>query len=190
MACRKYERWISDDMDGRLPEKKRSALREHLKECECCRSYQENLRLLQAEARKFRDTAILSGLMNALDKRLVEGLRSGPAAESEKTVSFAGRRKWALARAAVLVLALVGVGVLLRGPKKPTDLWPVSYEDLLARIYGEIGEDVDMAESFDQVLQASIGETLLPAENPKFWENLDEDEIRLMGLEVTDGWEN
>jgi hypothetical protein len=54
---------------------------------------------------------------------------------------------------------------------------------------GEIGEDADLAESFDQVLEASIGEALFEAEYPMFWEDLDEDEIRLMELDIENGRE-
>ena len=187
MACRKYERWISDEMDGRLSDKKRAALRGHLEKCEGCRSYKENLRLLQAEAWKSRDAAVPAGFMDALGRRLEEGLRSGPVAGSEKAAPLAWRWKWAWAGTAVFVLA--AGAILLLGPKTPSDLWPASYEDSLARIYGEIGEDADLAESFDQVLQASIGETLLQAENPTFWDGLGEDEIRLMELDVTNGRE-
>jgi len=189
MACRKYERWISDDMDGRLSDKKTAVLRGHLEECEGCRSYKENLKILQAEAGKFREVAVRAGFMDALGRRLEEGLCSGPAAGSAKTIPLAGRWKWVWAGAAVFVLALAGGTILLLRPKTPPVLWPVSNEDSLARILGEIGEDAELAESFDQVLQASIGETLLQAEDPTFWEGLGEDEIRLMELDITNGRE-
>jgi hypothetical protein len=176
-------------MDGQLSDKKRAALRGHLEECEGCRSYKENLKILQAEAGKFREVAVRAGFMEALSKRLEESLCSSPAAGSAKTIRLSRRWKWVWVGAAVFVLALAGGTILLFMPKTPPDLWPVSYEDSLARILGEIGEDADLAESFDQVLQASIGEALLQAENPTFWEGLGEDEIRLMELDITNGRE-
>jgi len=189
MACRKFERWISDDLDNRLSDKMRATLQKHLKECESCRAYQENLKILQAETQKHREVAVRAEFLEDLGRRLQKALYSGPASGPEKATRLGGRWKWAWAGAAVFVLALAGGAVLLLRPKMPPDLWPASYEDSLARILGEIGEDADLAESFDQVLEASIGEALFEAEYPMFWDGLDEDEIRLMELDIKNGRE-
>jgi len=177
-------------MDGQLSDRKKATLSGHLEDCASCRSYEKSLKILQDEAGKLLQLNVQPEFMKALSKRLEESLYSKPAARVAKTIRHAGRWKWAWVGAAVLVFALVAGGIIFFFMSKTSpDPWPVSYEDSLAQILGEIGEDTGLAESFNQVLQASIGEALLQAESPTFWEGLDEEGVELMELDIANGRE-
>jgi hypothetical protein len=45
MKCRKFQDWISLEIDGQLPPEKVRPLQDHLLDCDACRAYREDLRI-------------------------------------------------------------------------------------------------------------------------------------------------
>jgi hypothetical protein len=191
MNCKKYEKWISDSLDGALSLQKKKILEDHLAQCPECRAYQERLGRIQAEAVRLKITKPSPQYWNefstSLERKLVT---SEPAKDAPRW--FRLRWKWAWAGLPVLLaLALSFVFFRSRVQAPTHDLfW---FEACLNRLYLEIGDDAALEDNFNRVILGSLREglysealeerVLLP-EDPFLWENLSDEELQFVEQEI------
>lgn len=197
MACKKFERWISDEIDGKLASGRKSALDRHMKACAACRSYKNDLDVLQSAGKNAGKPELPEAYWAEFNSRLAAGL-SPPALKNKRRLRpLVIRPRWALSVATFLLIVAAGLFFFLPRPQGLRERYIFSLEDSLTVIYQEIGEDADLESAFNQTLLASIGETLRASqeevdpffgENPLIWEGLTDEEILAIedGLRIED----
>ncbi len=186
MKCRKYERWISDDLDGRLTAERKAALDNHLASCPSCRAHRREIGRLQAEAPELFDPARGPEYWDGFTRRLGRRLAArGDSGITRRGAGVLGRR-WAWAAIGALFFAAVGVRVLVvRKPGLPEQ--PVlSHEESLAAFLGDVQSDPDLIEAFSAYIETALREeagldTLEPVprfrDDPLFWESVSDEEL-------------
>jgi hypothetical protein len=184
MRCQRARKRISDELDGALPSSGGVRLEAHLRTCQACRGYREDLERIQAGTRLPDAPA---GFWAAFERKLDARLAAVEPGRTHVPVPFAARRRWAWAAAAALVLAGVFLWYALPRPgPAATEAW-VAYDDILDPIVRAVESDPELAGRIDRELQASIEEMSpmdspdaagLPAADPLFWESLSDDELR------------
>jgi hypothetical protein len=186
MSCQTFERWISDELDGRLPPGKRTRLERHLKDCPSCRACRGELVRLQGEASHIFEPGRSPEYWDGFVRRLEDGL-----AAREPVQAFRGRapffrRRWIWAGAAALFLAAVGIRFLSERSSALPEPLALSHEESLSVILAGIEADPDLARAFSEHIEASLRETaglddLEPSprfrDDPFFWESLSDEEL-------------
>ena len=159
MNCNKSKRWISDALDGVLSAPEMVRLDRHLQTCKTCCAYQKNLEVLRIRARELRDAGVDPQHMLDLQLRLKTQL-SAPALHTPKPFRFFGagpvRWGWGAAAAAVVTAVLILLFIPRGIPVPGEESLAFSLEESLSQIYAEIGEDVELERSFDQLLEATV----------------------------------
>ena len=76
MNCDRFEKWISDALDGDLPEKKKRKLAIHLNSCSHCRGYKNRIAVLHNETGNLGEEKLApeywEGFSGRLHAQLVE----------------------------------------------------------------------------------------------------------------------
>jgi len=191
MKRHKYEKWISDALDGGLSLKKKKILEGHLAQCPDCRTYRACLHRIQEEALRVGGIKVSPSYGEQFSARLEKKLRSlEPARETSRP--FRPSWKWAWAGAPVfLALGISLVFLLNRGQAPENDIF--SYEVCLDRLHQEIGNDAKLEADFNRIILGSLGEGMdsgalgehsLLSEDPFFWENLSDEELQFMEQEI------
>jgi hypothetical protein len=192
MGCKKYEKWISDLLDGELSVKRSRQLDTHLAQCTACRAYKERLRLLQKEALRLENPDFPSGYWEEFSGKLAARLATGQPEGPGLRLGW-GSWRWALAGAAVLVAVALSLVLALRRGPEAAESYVFSLERCLNRVYGEIGDDSQLADLFNLALVNSLreeaGEDSLVArplfvEDPFFLESLSEEELEFLSREI------
>jgi hypothetical protein len=195
MRCEKARRWISDGLDGALPDARAAGLERHLEGCAACRAYRRDLELIEAGAGRRPAVEPSPGYWQDFGERL--GRKLAASSRPRRTAPRRqGFRKWAWApatavAAAAAVLAIVHFGVL-RPDGGPDAGW-LPNGSSLAWILMEADGDPELTSLLDREVRASIEElTLVPDEDittpfvddPLFWEGLSEEELRFIASEL------
>ena len=192
MECRKIEKWVSNNIDGELSEKKKKILEAHLKKCSSCRSYAKVIQRIHKETKSLETPEVspvyweefTSSLKTKISSSLPEKRRGG---------ALFLRWKWAWVGAGLIFVIVVGLTLYLIQNKAPQEVYIFSFENSLSQIYQEIGSDPELEDLFNSIILASIGETLEDSgwiispdfyENPLLWENLTEEEMRFFESEI------
>jgi hypothetical protein len=192
MGCKKYEKWVSDLLDGELNAKRSRQLDFHLAKCPACRAYQERLRLLQQEALRLEKLDFPSGFWEEFSGRLALRLQAGQPKGPGLRLGW-GRWKWAWAGAAVLIALSLSLFLIQRRGPQPPESYIFSFEKCLDHIYGEIGDDSQLADVFNLAVVSSFGEEgeadslvtkPLFVEDPFFLESLSEEEMEFLSREI------
>ncbi len=191
MKCTKYEKWISDALDGVLLGKKTRRLESHLARCSSCRNQRESLLRLQHLTLRLAGTQVSPGYWEDFSARIERRLRSrteGP----NRRMSYRRAWQWAWTAAAAVVFSVLGFMLVTnRRPALQHEIF--SYEECLSRLSQQIGDDSDLASNFNLVLWESIGESLGDSdleerprfsEDPFFWEGLGEKEWEAIAREI------
>jgi hypothetical protein len=191
MKCRKYEKEISDALDGALSPGKKKKLEDHLAHCLNCRAYQERLSFVQEEALRLEVTEVSPSYWQEFSLDLEKRLRTlEPRREAAKPFRLSW--KWAWLGVPVLLGSVLSF-ILLRDRVPPLEDDIFSYEACLDRLHQTIGNDAGFEESFNRVILGSLGEDLdfatieesvVLAENPFFWENLNDEELQFIEQEI------
>jgi hypothetical protein len=191
MTCEKYERWISDALDGELPEKAGAKLAAHLAGCPVCRAYKERLGRLQKAATSQSDAPVAPGYWDEFSDRLrARMLPREPERRPSRPLIWGWRWAW-LAVPAALAAAFIGLGILRQGPVVGQDVF--SYEVFLNGLAQDTAEDTELVNSFDEVILGSLEEEVGSAaldvispfdQDPFYWDNLSDDEVRLIDQEI------
>jgi anti-sigma factor RsiW len=194
MRCERAKRRISDALDGALAGHRTVRLERHVRGCAACRAYRDALTRLQAGMKGLADPGLAPGAWEAFGRRL-ESRLAVPAlspVEGRRAPLFF-RRKWAWAGASFLVLAFIGTYLAVLRPRGAHEPVFISLEDSLARVFGEIGSNSDLENSFNQQIVASIVEAVRPGDdeapvtfgdNPLFWEGLSDGELAYIESEL------
>ncbi len=191
MKCPKYEKWLSDALDGALSERKTRRLESHLAACPSCRSRRDKLLRLQHESLRLAGAPVSPDYWEDFSVRLERRLQS-------QTREFQRRRfryrvwQWSGAAAAVIILSVLGFRLVTR--RQPTMHHEIfNYEECLNRLGQQIGDDSDLAANFNLVLwdsiRESLGESVLEerprfSEDPFSWEGLSDEEWEVVAREV------
>ena len=159
MRCEKARKWISDGLDGRLAGRRAEPLERHLRSCAACRAYRSDVSLIQARSHAQPAPSLTPGEWIRFERDLERELGRTPSA-GRRLVLFPGIR---------VRLAWVGAGVILAGAMVyflakggPPQLDPAffSYEGSLGQIDREIRDNPGLADSFNRLVVASIGDTI------------------------------
>jgi len=191
MRCEAAKRRISDALDGALGAGRSDRLERHLRGCPACRAYRQGLTRIQAGAAGLADPGLAPADWADFGRRLEGRLARETAKHAPPGLPALWKWAWTGAGLAVLVFALVYLAVL----RPRTVAWPVplSFEDSVAQIMGEIGGNQDLAGAFDREIVASITEAARPeseeapvpfGDNPLFWEGLTDGEIGYINAEL------
>jgi hypothetical protein len=184
MRCVTARRRLSDALDGALSGRRKSRLEAHLRACPACRDCRAGLERLQAAAKLPEAPA---GHWEAFERRLEAGLDAAGTGRIPVRAPFAARRRWAWAAASAAILAGAALWYALLRPGAMTMENYYAYEDLLGPLVEEAGSSPELAAWVDREMTASIAEavpdwagesTLVPADDPLFWEGLTDDELK------------
>lgn len=191
MNCTKYEKWISDALDGALSGKKTRRVESHLARCSSCRGQRESLLRLQHSTLRLAGAPVSPSYWEDFSARVERRLRSRTK-ELNRRMSYHRTWQWAWAAAAAVVFSVLGfMLVTSRRPAMQHEIF--SYEECLSRLSQQIGDDNDLASNFNLVLWDSIRESLGGSimeerprfsEDPFFWEGLGENEWEAIAREV------
>jgi predicted anti-sigma-YlaC factor YlaD len=191
MKCPMYEKWLSDALDGALPERKTRQLESHLAACPSCRSQRDRLLRLQQESIRLAGVPASPDYWANFSARLERRLQSQTREVQRRR--FRWRTwQWAGAAAAAIILSVLGSRLVTnRQPTMHHEIF--NYEECLNRLGQQIGDDSDLAANFNLVLWDSIGESLgesVLEERPRFsedpfsWEGMSDEEWEAIGREV------
>ncbi|MDH7512403.1 MAG: hypothetical protein QHH14_05585 [Clostridiales bacterium] len=192
MRCRKYEKWISDSLDKEFNTKRSRKLASHLAKCGACRAYKERLRLLQQEALRLEIPDFAPRYWEEFSRRLRPRLQAVQPGASGVRLGWRNRR-WAWAGAAVLIAAAFSLVLILRRGPEAEENNIFSFERCLDRVYGEIGDDSQLADLFNVALVRALREEAgaddsvtrtLSVEDPLFLEGLSEEEMEFLNREI------
>ncbi len=190
MRCEHFQRWISDDLDGALPDLKKEKLESHLKNCPDCRAYQKDIVRIQAESGLEEAGRVDADYFKKFTAAIETKLRREAQIRGGALLSW--RWAWALAP---LVLALVLGIVFLRRGGDGDDVWleVFSFEGCLERVFQEIGGDDEMAADFSHFLSGSLlegGEAVVLEDDvdfwkdPLFWRSLSDEDLQSIEDEI------
>jgi hypothetical protein len=191
MKCRKYEKSISDALDGALSPGKKKTLEDHLAGCPDCQVYKERLSMIQDEASRLEVTEVPPSYWQEFSQTLGKRLRAWET-QREAEKPFRLSWKWAWLGVPVLLGSVLSF-ILLRDRVPPLEDDIFSYEACLDRLHQTIGDDAGFEESFNRVILGSLSEDLdfatieesvVLSENHFFWENLNDEELQFIEQEI------
>jgi hypothetical protein len=176
----------SDDLDGALAPRAKEALSLHFASCPACRAYRESLLKLQAGALDLnsaaeRPDADWADFGARLEAR-IDAERPPVLSQTQRPA----RRVWLWSGAGLAAAGTLAAYLLVL---RPADVRPgpfvFSFEETVASILDEIGDDAELERSFAGALQASIEDAVgaseaaygAPSDNPLFWEGLSDDDL-------------
>ena len=159
MKCKEIEKWISDLMDGELSERKRKEVEDHLQECPLCRVYQEKLERIQTTVKEVDSGRVAPDYWEEFPSRIKDRISSLKPRQRERS-PFAWGWKWAWVGAALILVVFMGLYLIHFQPRAEQEVYVFSFEDALAQVFQEIGENPELAGLFNTVILASIEETL------------------------------
>lgn len=192
MGCKKIEKWVSINIDGELSEKKKKILETHLKKCSSCRSYAKNIQRINKETKSLEMPEVSSAYWEEFPSRIKTKI-SSLQPEGKGGVPLFLRWKWAWTAAALIFVIVIGLVLYVTLNKPPQEVYIFSFEKSLAQIYQEIGGDTELEDLFNSAILASLGENIEDSEGVMqpdfyeksiFWENLTEEEMRLIEAEI------
>jgi anti-sigma factor RsiW len=109
MNCKTAEKWVLRFLDGRLDERSRGLLEEHLKGCPSCRKAEAEYRSMMALLRDEREQSPLPRFWERLEPRLKE---------EQKIVPLVLWERWALRAIPVFVaLVILAAGLFILTPQ-------------------------------------------------------------------------
>lgn len=192
MRHKKIQKWLSDQCDDELSERKKRILEAHLERCARCRSYAEGIERIAKEASKIKLPEVSPSYWQDFSFRLKAGISSIPE-ERRRSEGLFLRWRWALAAAASIFILAFGLFLYLAQNKIVQETYDFSFEDSLSQIREEIGNDSELEDVFNSILFASIWENLESDRmnmdfdfygNNIFWENFSEEEISVPGADI------
>jgi predicted anti-sigma-YlaC factor YlaD len=159
MKCERARKLISDDIDGRLSGKRAEALERHIQSCAACRAYRGDVAIIQARSKAQPAPSLSPEDWARIERDLERELGRAPRARY-RTALFPGiRLRLAWVGAAVLLVGAM-VFYLTKSGSAGLDAAFLSYEGSLGRIYGETRDDPELADSFNRLVLADIGDTI------------------------------
>ncbi|MDW7759333.1 MAG: zf-HC2 domain-containing protein [Acidobacteriota bacterium] len=195
MTCRTAERWMSDEMDGCLPEHRRARLAAHIEKCRDCRLYRTRLGIVGKESGKNMPPVLGQGYWEDFEARLRSRLESVAVAPIQTVAPVRTLRpawRWVWAGATVTVLAVLAI--LVQPPRRPPDVFLAFYPgEAVVFFENEMTGNPVMQENFNRILTDSIEEAVRDSEaegdgvlwdDPLFWESLSLEEMEMIEADL------
>lgn len=159
MKCSDYQKLISDRLDGNLPEGLAEKLEEHLRACDVCRQYQEELSAIDREVRAIAvlEAQDFPDFEVALRQRLTQ-------AETRDRIPKPKVRLFRLVPAWAVGLFLMAAGIYLFFSLRPAAYQTLdlallmSYEDSFLTITEALSSDENLKEKYNLEILNSIYE--------------------------------
>jgi hypothetical protein len=192
MRCQKIEKWISDSFDRELPERISKKLERHLQKCSSCRSYRKSLEKIHAAAKNLDYGEVSPDYWEVFPSKIQARISSLEPKERKSRIILLGWR-WAWVGAALILAIFIGLSILYFQTEPDQEAYVFSLEDSLEQIYGEIGDNPELAELFNLVILDSIAESLGDSERERvpgssdlslILEGLTEEELILLDSEI------
>lgn len=191
MSCNKNEKKISDLLDGRLSDKQKSILENHISRCPECREYKNQLIMVNSKVKEIEKQIIPKDYEREFSIRLKNRLLN----EQQRKHRLPGFEKWAYGGAGfIIVLFLVLYFVVFQPATIQTEeFYVLSFEDALGGLLGEISDDVELEELFNTIILASLDEAIkeldeetIPfiLENPLYWNDFNEEDLKILESKI------
>jgi hypothetical protein len=192
MSCPRWQRRVSDRLDGALSPVRERRLAEHLAGCADCRSYARGLELLQVEAARVQAPSFTSEYGERFLLRLESRLRDGAGHEAGERRRPFWKKPWAWASAGLAVSAAALAGVLILRPVPRSEVYLLSEKDPFSRIFQQFSRSPDMENIWDEALVASIDESFAasddlssnPFDDPLLAEGLSAEDMKLLAEDI------
>lgn len=159
MRCAKYERWISDRLDGALSGEKGKKLEAHLGTCLSCRTFSRAAQRVQQEAKAIPAGSVPEGYWEESLNRLRTKL-AALTPRAEKKPLFGLGWKWAFVAAPLILLAVASGIFFFPRPAATAAEYYLNDHETLGLIYSEISDSPELERAFNQVLESSIQDNL------------------------------
>ena len=158
MSCKKNEKKISDLLDGRLSEKQKSILKNHISRCPSCREYKNQLIMLNSKVKEIEKQLISKDYEREFSNRLKSRLLN----EQQQKHKFPGFEKWAYSAAGFIVVFFLVLYFIVLQPAsfQSEEFYVLSFEDAMGDLFGEINDDAELEELFNAIILASLTEAL------------------------------
>ena len=105
-GCEVYQQWISEALNGRLPQAQRRALEEHLQACGACRAFRRDMERL---LRLFRSMASVEPPADLPQRILMRVRQEAPSWGRPFLPSPLWRSRWLAAGAVAVALSLIHI---------------------------------------------------------------------------------
>ena len=179
MTCRRYEKWMSDEIDGALSREKTGRLRRHLAECAACRAYQQSVLGLQRGTGCLPRPEIGPDYWPDFMLRLESRTRAAASRPVGPRPVF---KRWAWSGAGAGLILALALSLLLSRTESGAGDFFFSFEEALDSLSERIGENAEVEELFNALIQNSIddhesGSAPHFSEEPLIWENLSDEEL-------------
>jgi hypothetical protein len=159
MKCKEIEKWLSDMIDGELSEKKRKDVEGHLQKCSLCRAYQEQLERIQKTSKEVDYGRVAPDYWEEFPARIKARISSSRPRQRERIpFAWGWRRAWV--GAALILIIFIGLYLAYFQTRGGKDVYVFSFEDSMAQVFQEIGENSELADLFNSIILASIEELL------------------------------
>jgi len=159
MKCKRIEKWLSDMIDGKLPERKRKKVEVHLQECSLCHAYSEQLERIQTTVKELDYGEVAPDYWEEFPSRIKARISSLRPRQRESS-SFAWGWRWAWVGAGLVLVIFIGLYMLYFQARPGQEVYVFSFEDSIAQVFYEIGDNSELADVFNTVILGSIGESL------------------------------
>lgn len=191
MKCQRMEKWISDSLDGELSDRKKKRLEGHLRECSSCRSYKRNMMKIHELSQRMSLPQKSPSHWEEFSSRLKKRL-SALEPKRKPFSFFPARPRWAyLAAGAAVLLFAAGTFFLTQKLTHKTvveEAYIFSFEEAMAELSFEIGDDVELINLLNFLIQEDIGalveETESLYDDNLFLESLTEEESVFLESEI------
>jgi len=159
MKCKKIKKWLSDNIDGELSERKRKKVEEHIQKCLLCRSYRSNLEKIHRVAKNLDYGKVTPDYWENFVSK-IKGRISTLEQKERKSGTFALGWRWAWIGAGLSLVVLLGLFLFQFKAKTDQEIYVFSFEDSFEQIYQEIGDNSELEGIFNLMIVESIGESL------------------------------
>jgi len=190
MKCEKYQKLISDWLDGQINEKNIKKIEAHLHSCELCRSYYEEQKLINHYYKNAHQPDFSSAFWNEFERNLYEKVELEKEKENSANKKAPGHFPapvWAAAGLGmVLILIISGIYFFRRAPSQEV-IPSITYsdEEFYLNLNQIIVNDEELARNFNEEIVKSIDEQLkkeyseaLPGEIYNYEEQFIQDESK------------
>jgi hypothetical protein len=173
MKCKEIEKRLSDMIDGELSERKKKEVKDHLQECPLCHAYQEHLEKIQTIVKELDYGKVPPTYWEEFPSRIKDRISSLKLRQRERS-PFAWGWRWAWVSAVLILVISISLYVTYFHSRAGQEVHVFSFEDSLAQVFQEIGENSELEDIFDTIILASIEESLgeVEGEIVPGWESL------------------
>ncbi len=185
MKCPRYQKFISDCLDGNISQKNKKRLELHLKKCPVCNEYFETLKVIDREARHLPEIEI--GNISEFEASLRSGLNQIAREKIRKK-----SKSWLKIPAPAWAIGLVFLATviyLIFFPRPAEDeqielATMLSYEDSYLILTQSIATDEEIIDVLNQeIINDIVRETLTWEPNEVYYSEPYQEQINIVNIE-------